>query len=90
MTDLSHSCHFRGCGTGLTDWITLPYKAARDGGGAHGILKGLLWGIANVFVKLSAGWSLTQMPTLVPTICKELTGVLGCFTIFFHPIFGIY
>ncbi|KAK8067681.1 hypothetical protein PG996_006793 [Apiospora saccharicola] len=40
---------------GLTDWITLPYKAVRDGEGARGCLKVSLQGIANVVFKLSAG-----------------------------------
>ncbi|KAK8023821.1 putative sterol glucosyltransferase [Apiospora rasikravindrae] len=59
---------------GLTDWITLPYKAVRDGGGSQGCLKGLLQGITNIFFKISA----------------ELTISSGCFAVVFHPIFGIY
>ncbi|KAK7946319.1 uncharacterized protein PG986_010640, partial [Apiospora aurea] len=52
-----HSCLGlrHGLYDGLTDWVTLPYKAARDGGGVQECLKGFLQGLANMVFKLSAG-----------------------------------
>ncbi|KAK8074059.1 hypothetical protein PG994_004958 [Apiospora phragmitis] len=61
LTGFPHGC-VAGCSglwygfyDGLTDWVTLPHKAARDGGGVPGCLKGFLRGLANIFFKLSAG-----------------------------------
>ncbi|KAK7917727.1 hypothetical protein PG985_011335 [Apiospora marii] len=61
LTGFPHGC-VAGCSglwygfyDGLTDWITLPYKAVRDGGGVQGCLKAFLQGLANIVFKLSAG-----------------------------------
>ncbi|KAK8102294.1 UDP-glucose-sterol transferase [Apiospora sp. TS-2023a] len=62
LTGFPHGCVagclglWYGLYDGLTDWVTLPYKAARDGGGTQACLKGFLQGLANIVLKSIAGW----------------------------------